>query len=151
MTPPTYVGDCTECDRPMHATNRGSTRGLLRHAGHGLCQRCYKARRRLQQEIPDLPIDPEDELAGWFAMPPVGDWAADGLCLQVDPDLFHPEDRHQTRRAKSICAECPDKVRAACLEYALTNPRLQGVFGGTTYAERVRIRAAQERIEEEAS
>ena len=149
MSRPTYVGDCTECDRPMYATNRGSTRGLLRHAGHGLCQRCYKARRRLQQEIPDLPIDPEDELAGWFAMPDPGLWTKDARCAETDPDIFHPEVGQNVDAAKKICDECP--VKAQCLAFALRHPRLTGVWGGTTPKERARIRAAQERIKEEAS
>jgi WhiB family redox-sensing transcriptional regulator len=64
--------------------------------------------------------------------------------------MFHPtlQWRGETQRlfhatekdAKAVCAACP--VKEQCLEYALTN-REYGVWGGTTEAERRRIRTAR--------
>lgn len=71
------------------------------------------------------------------------DWRRDGLCTQVDPDLFFPDDERgakfeaQAVAAKRICAGCP--VRERCLDYAL-RALSHGVAGGTTPAERVVLR-----------
>jgi WhiB family redox-sensing transcriptional regulator len=43
--------------------------------------------------------------------------------------------------AKRICADCT--VQSPCLEVALTHPALMGVWGGTTDAERRKIRRAR--------
>jgi WhiB family redox-sensing transcriptional regulator len=72
-------------------------------------------------------------------------------CSKVDPDSFFPVDdfsenlngttKHTTysneRAAKAVCEECPLKL--PCAIYAIqTNP--QGIWGGTTEAERLAIR-----------
>ena len=56
------------------------------------------------------------------------------LCKEYDPDLFFPdvEDpsyNYIANRAKSICKECP--LINPCLEYALTDSSLLGIWGGT--------------------
>ena len=58
------------------------------------------------------------------------------LCVGPHADLFLPGPGRSdlARKAKAICAWCP--VRQACLEWALSDPRLVGVLGGTTYVER---------------
>ena len=71
-------------------------------------------------------------------------WMARALCHEVDPELFHPSGTPshatvQARAAKSVCAKCP--VREDCLDYALTAwPRPEGVWGGSTDAERREMR-----------
>lgn len=67
-------------------------------------------------------------------------WKLDGLCAQVDYQIFYPEpgDGSAARQAKSVCARC--NVREICLEKALTVPEPFGVWGGTTEQERKRIR-----------
>ena len=74
----------------------------------------------------------------------------DPLCAQTDPDLFFPVDvidvggyrGHATyyseKTAKKICEECPYKIR--CLDYALDNPDLLGIWGGTSDGERRKMR-----------
>lgn len=42
------------------------------------------------------------------------------------------------RQAKAVCAGCP--VRKECLEYALTHSERQGVWGGKSARERLRMR-----------
>jgi WhiB family redox-sensing transcriptional regulator len=70
-----------------------------------------------------------------------------------DPELFYPigEGRafaEQITRAKDICGGCP--VRALCLAEALSHRELDGIWGGTTAAERRelmhRSHAAQHRL-----
>jgi hypothetical protein len=71
-------------------------------------------------------------------------------CAESYPDAFFPEESeeheytrasgvkyskvvssyHHEKEAKAICAACPYKIR--CLEYALKDPSLQGIWGGTT-------------------
>ncbi|MFV8301254.1 WhiB family transcriptional regulator [Mycolicibacterium fortuitum] len=61
-------------------------------------------------------------------------WQAEGICRQVDPEIFFPEKGQSTKDAKRVCANCP--VAAECLEYALVNGERFGIFGG--YSERER-------------
>jgi WhiB family transcriptional regulator, redox-sensing transcriptional regulator len=66
-------------------------------------------------------------------------WMARGACRQADPELFFPASSvtglaaHQAELARAVCAPCA--VRAACLAYA-TETRPEGIWGGTTQAER---------------
>ncbi len=63
-------------------------------------------------------------------------WADRAACVFVDPDLFFPPKGRvdMTRNAKLICSRC--EVRAECLEYAMGDPSLEGIFGGLTEMER---------------
>lgn len=61
-------------------------------------------------------------------------WQAEGICRQVDPEIFFPEKGQSTKDAKRVCANCP--VAAEYLEYALVNGERFGIFGG--YSERER-------------
>lgn len=67
-------------------------------------------------------------------------WMDAALCAQTDPDLFFPPHRSNSvaRSARRICATCP--VRAHCLDYALGDPDLDGIWAGTTPRERQRLR-----------
>ena len=67
-------------------------------------------------------------------------WMANGLCAEVDPELFYPEAGAPNRDAKAVCAGC--EVRAECLAYALAHRERHGVWGGTTERERRRLRRA---------
>jgi WhiB family redox-sensing transcriptional regulator len=69
------------------------------------------------------------------ATPP--EWMADGLCAQVDPELFFPEKGGSTRGAKQVCLACP--VRAECLAYALARGERFGIWGGASERERRRL------------
>lgn len=77
--------------------------------------------------------------------PPLPAWRARAACRGVDTNLFFPHSpsrgRGATRiiqQAKSICARCP--VRDECLKTALENNE-RGIWGGTTYRERKKLRA----------
>lgn len=62
------------------------------------------------------------------------------LCKSVDPDLFfpHPTERRQIALVRQICNQC--KFQQKCLEYALWEPSLDGVWGGTTARQRETLR-----------
>lgn len=67
------------------------------------------------------------------------DWMQDGLCRQVDADLFFPDSvgnavRYQIARARTVCNRCP--VLVECREYALATDQRFGVWGGLSEDER---------------
>ena len=74
-------------------------------------------------------------------------WMQRGLCRQVPPSTFFPNDGVGVEVARRICADCP--VKASCLEYALRNGIDHGVWGGTSERERRRI-ARRRRLAAEA-
>lgn len=66
-------------------------------------------------------------------------------CMDEDPDIFFPDKEDENinyldavLEAKLICMGCPIKIN--CLEYALADSSLLGVWGGTTEDDRKRIR-----------
>jgi len=66
-------------------------------------------------------------------------WWSDAACLTADPDLFFPISwsgpaLRQVAQAKATCARC--HVRLACLGYAFEVGPVEGIWGGTTEAER---------------
>ena len=65
------------------------------------------------------------------------DWWLSAACAQTDPELFFPDKGDRPREAKKVCTRCA--VRAECLDYALAQDRVYGVWGGTTERERRRL------------
>ena len=67
------------------------------------------------------------------------------VCTQVDPELFFPETpegaKANLRRIKPICNAC--QFKDPCLEYALNDASLQGIWAGTTETDRRRLRRAK--------
>lgn len=73
------------------------------------------------------------------------EWRAAAACRDADPELFFPVGdagpaRRQERHAREVCAGCP--VREQCLRWALAHGA-EGVWGGTTTAERHRMRRSR--------
>lgn len=76
------------------------------------------------------------------------DWRDHAVCAQAShdiADLFFPSDGEKLgerlfreRVAKEVCMSCP--VRMSCLEAAFIFDE-QGIWGGTTWEERKRMRA----------
>jgi len=77
-------------------------------------------------------------------MPPEGvdlSWRDDALCTGLYKTMdFHSRKARDVAAAKAVCQDCP--VRSECLEEALLWPRYQdqGVRGGLSEGERVRLR-----------
>ena len=65
-------------------------------------------------------------------------WLDAGLCAQTDPEAFFPDKSGTNTDAKRTCAACD--VTAACLAYALADPSIEGVWGGTSQRERQAMR-----------
>lgn len=73
------------------------------------------------------------------------EWQLQSACRKADPQLFYMDENmrgkdkeDRIKAAKAVCATCP--VRAACLNYALDNREVYGVWGGTSEEERARMR-----------
>jgi WhiB family redox-sensing transcriptional regulator len=78
-------------------------------------------------------------------------------CAETDPELFFPPDEFNTlgrsnssnpslsiaksKEAIKICNTCP--YIEECLKYAMERPNLFGVWGGTTYEQRRRIKTLE--------
>jgi WhiB family redox-sensing transcriptional regulator len=70
------------------------------------------------------------------------EWRRDASCGNAPDDwLFFDHaarDRHDAmQQARVICGSCP--ARAACLEYALNDLSLEGVWAATTHDQRRRM------------
>ena len=64
-------------------------------------------------------------------------WHLDALCREYpEIDWFDGP----TEPAKAVCGRC--LVQTECRAYGLSRPKLQGVWGGTTDADRAKLRAA---------
>lgn len=81
-------------------------------------------------------------------------WRTHSACREEDPDLFFPTGTTgpalvQVAEAKAVCRRCP--VMDACLDWALDNGDLDGVWGGTDEEDRRRIqrRTARLRLKEQ--
>ena len=65
-------------------------------------------------------------------------WYRRAACRNADTNLFFPQRGDPTFRAMALCDVCP--VKAACLQYALDAGETIGIWGGTTGADRRRLR-----------
>lgn len=73
-----------------------------------------------------------------------GEWILDGICSQVDPELWFAAGKgNPTAPAKAICRVCP--ARTPCAEWAIGQDNLQGVWGGTSERDRGKIRSERRR------
>ena len=73
------------------------------------------------------------------------EWMSEALCAQVGTEVFFPERGGNPAPAISVCRRCP--VQQECLEHALhletTSPlEVTGIWGGTTSAQRQKMRGA---------
>ena len=63
-----------------------------------------------------------------------------------DPDIFFPDDtgdRALFNQAKAYCDKCDNVL--LCLEYAVSEPGLEGIWGGTSLRMRERLRAMKKK------
>lgn len=64
-------------------------------------------------------------------------WMRSGKCRDYPADMFFPTDGKGVILAQQICSTC--SVRRTCLEFALAERIDEGVWGGTTEHERLRL------------
>ena len=67
-------------------------------------------------------------------------WRELAACRGADLEVFFPGRGESAEPARQVCAGCP--VRQPCLDYAITNRIVHGIWGGLTERER---RALQSR------
>ena len=72
-------------------------------------------------------------------------WQNQASCRFADPDLFFPANStgvavDEIDAAKAICGAC--QVQDRCLRFALETNQQDGIWGGTTEAERRKLRRA---------
>ena len=67
-------------------------------------------------------------------------WMSGAVCAQTNPDLwFAEEGNYQASiEAKKVCQTCP--VVQQCLEYAIDNNILYGIWGASTLRERQAVK-----------
>lgn len=65
-------------------------------------------------------------------------WQAQGACRTVETAVFFLERGGDPRPARETCDGCP--VKGPCLEYAMADRSLMGMWGGTSHRERMRMR-----------
>jgi WhiB family redox-sensing transcriptional regulator len=61
-------------------------------------------------------------------------------CRGEDPSAFFPSDSLGVEAARRICKGCG--VRRECLQYALEEHLVHGIFGGSSERQRERLRRA---------
>jgi WhiB family transcriptional regulator, redox-sensing transcriptional regulator len=100
---------------------------------------------RPARSVSSLVADDPVELAADLPRLPYGatldpDVLRDAACGEDDLELFYPEpgDAAAEQAAKQVCAGCP--VQQPCLEMALATGDQHAILGGTTPAERGRLR-----------
>ncbi len=100
-----------------------------------------------------MALDPAltPELVDWLMLPGVPDgpmgleevvhrpeWMAFAACWGEPSAVFFPDQGSMGEAAKALCAGC--SVRIECLDYAMANEDLEGIWGGTSSRERRRMR-----------
>lgn len=63
-----------------------------------------------------------------------GGWQERAACRDADIDLFFSLDEDDQRRALEFCQGCP--VRRECLEHAVQEREMYGIWGGMQESER---------------
>lgn len=71
------------------------------------------------------------------SLPETPAWMEQSLCSQVDPELWFQEKGGSSRPAINTCRRCP--VMQECLEHALDNCEVHGIWGATTPQQRRRL------------
>ncbi len=66
-------------------------------------------------------------------------WRELAACRGADLEVFFPERGESAGPARQVCAACP--VRQPCLDYAITNRIVSGIWGGLTERERRALRS----------
>jgi hypothetical protein len=70
----------------------------------------------------------------------VADAGLPALVLERHLEVFFPERGESAGPARRVCAACP--VRQPCLDYAISNRIVHGIWGGLTERERRALRSS---------
>ena len=70
------------------------------------------------------------------------------VCAQTDPEIFFPEldkgSRLTINIARKLCESC--EFKAPCLEYAMSDLSIEGIWAGTTLGQREDLRAHRNKL-----
>lgn len=83
-----------------------------------------------------LPGEPVPTLTGLLLRRPA--WMAHAACRDRPEVNFFPTLGESLEPARTVCAGCP--VRLPCVDYAVSEPDLSGVWGGTSPRQRAALR-----------
>jgi len=67
-------------------------------------------------------------------------WRELAACRGADLELFFPGRGESAEPARQVCARCP--VRQPCLDYAISNAIIYGIWGGLAERERRALRTS---------
>lgn len=70
-------------------------------------------------------------------------WRDEALCAQIGGDQWFPEDNCWGTEAKKICEKCP--VQFDCLQFALDNNEVHGIWGGMSVNQRKELMKRESR------
>ena len=70
-------------------------------------------------------------------------WMRRGACRGLGVDAFFAEDKATQAGARAVCEDCP--VRAECLDFALGDRTVTGIWAGTDDRQRRAIRRERRR------
>lgn len=65
------------------------------------------------------------------------------LCRTLPPEMWFPDKNtpaEEREITKAICGRCP--MQRECLDYALADPTLDGIWGGTDPKDRRKLRVS---------
>lgn len=120
-----------------------------------MCRSAYD-HTRWPSPAPDPAAAALAELAAAVLTAGPGDWTARGTCRDSGDDVHFPTGaetspgyRLAAAIAKAECAGCP--VRTECLAHALDTDEREGIWGGTTPAERRALTRRRDRDQRRAS
>lgn len=118
---------CPQCDLEWELDVKHTRSLVLKRSP---CPDCRIERRNRNQRVRPygLPI----------IMP--GEWVNDARCTTTGAEAWWPDtktDPYRTGTALEICESCP--VKAQCLQWALDNREVDGIWGGTTADERAQM------------
>jgi len=82
----------------------------------------------------------KEQVQDWLELARLSDEIGDNLPCRQAPDAYFAtqQEGHLTVMAKKACEACPIKI--PCGTYALKHNEIDGVWGGMTTTERIRIR-----------
>ena len=82
-----------------------------------------------RQPRPRIPATPAPSVAGWRSR---------AACRGADLNVFFPGRGESAEPARQVCAGCP--VQQPCLEFALSQGEVHGIWGGLTERDRRALR-----------
>lgn len=89
-------------------------------------------------------VNPEKKyfLPDYIPIPPLKNGSCKGLPTEWWFPVFRADNKQlkKHRHAIEICNKCPEQKE--CLAFALENPTVQGIWGGTYWRERRRMRVS---------